>query len=102
MPGFLAANEMDQDSSSDGVQHSLNLDGNPSAAVEYVVDDETEHRWRLVGMQKALVLHARNCADLGDGEGERVLEGHALVEFDLRVEECPYRRRHRRPYSLAH
>ena len=101
MPGFLAASERDQDSNSDGVQRSSILDESPSVAVGYVVDDETEHHWKLVGMQKAPVSCARNCSDLVNVEGERVLGDHALVGFDLRVEEYPYRRRRRR-HSLAH
>lgn len=71
-------------------------------AVVYVVDDAgKEHHLTVVGMLKALVLCAQNCAVLVGVEEVRVLEDRVLVVVDLQVEECPYHRHRRRPYSLA-
>ncbi len=93
----------DQGSSLDVVQHFLMLDGSPSAVVVCVVDDGKEHHLTVVGMQKALVLYARNCAVavLVSVEEVHVLEDRVLVEVDLQVEGCPYHRHRRPPYSLA-
>jgi len=85
----------------DVVQHFLMLDESPSAVVVCVVDDGKEHHLTVVGMQKVLVLFARNCAVLVGVEEVRVLADRVLVEVDLQVEGCPYHRHRRPPYSLA-